>query len=60
MAKKWIAKATKNKGALHRALKVPEGKKIPEAKLDKATHSTNPTMRRRANLAKTLKSMHDD
>lgn len=52
--KNWIAGATKNKGALHRALNVPEGKKIPQAKLSKAEHSKNPTMRKRANLAETL------
>lgn len=55
---KWIAKATKNKGALHRALHVPEGEKIPAKKLAKAAHSDNPTMRKRAALAKTLKSLH--
>jgi hypothetical protein len=54
----WIAGATKNKGALHRALPVPEGKKIPAAKLEKAEHSKNPTMRKRAALAETLKGMH--
>ncbi len=54
----WIAGATKNKGALHRALKVPEGEKIPEKKLEKAEHSSNPTMRKRAQLAETLKGMH--
>ena len=27
---KWIQEAIKNKGALHRTLGVPEGKKIPE------------------------------
>lgn len=53
--KKWIAGATKNKGALHRALHVPEGEKIPEKKLMKAEHSNNPTMRKRAALAETLK-----
>lgn len=59
MAKKnWIADATKNKGALHKALHVPEGKKIPSSKLEKAAHSKNPTMRKRADLAKTLKGMH--
>jgi|HubBroStandDraft_3_1064219.scaffolds.fasta_scaffold02602_9 hypothetical protein len=54
----WIAGATKNKGALHRSLGVPEGKKIPEKKLEKAEHSKNPTMRKRAALAETLKGMH--
>jgi len=54
----WIAGATKNKGALHRALHVPEGAKIPAKKLAKAANSSNPTMRKRAALAKTLKGMH--
>lgn len=54
----WIAGATKNKGALHRALKVPEGKKIPEKKLEKAEHSSSPKMRKRAQLAETLKGLN--
>jgi hypothetical protein len=54
----WIAGATKNKGALHRELHVPEGEKIPSKKLSKAEHSSNPTERKRADLAKTLKKMH--
>lgn len=56
-AANWIAGATKNKGAVHRALKVPMGDKIPEKKLDKAADSSNPLMRKRTNLAKTLKGM---
>ena len=58
---KWIAGAVggKSKGALHRALNVPEGKKIPEKKIEKAEHSKNPTMRKRAALAETLKGMHN-
>ena len=56
MAKNWIAGATKNKGALHHALHVPEGEKIPAKKLEKAEHSDNPVIKRRANLAKTLAS----
>ena len=55
MAKKWIAGAIKHPVALHRELGVPQGKKIPAAKLSKAAHSSNPTERKRANLAKTLK-----
>lgn len=56
---RWIQKAVgKNPGALHRALHVPENEKIPAAKLEKAAHSKNPTMRKRANLAKTLKGLH--
>jgi hypothetical protein len=53
----WIAGATKNKGALHRALNVPAGEKIPAKKLATAAHSDNPTMRKRAALAKTLGRM---
>lgn len=58
MAKNWIAGATKNKGALHEKLGVPQGKKIPESKLNKAEHSRNATVRKEASLAKTLKSFH--
>jgi hypothetical protein len=54
----WIKGAIKHPGALHKALGVPEGKKIPAKKMAKAAHSSNPTMRRRAALAKTLKKMH--
>jgi len=56
--RKWIAGAIKHPGALHRALHVPEGQKIPAKKLAKAAKSSNPTMRRRVALAKTLKKMH--
>ena len=54
----WIAGAIKHKGALHRALGVPEGKKIPASKIEKATHSSNPKLAKRARLAQTLKSFH--
>ncbi len=58
MAKKnWIKGATENKGGLHRSLGVPEGEKIPAKKLAKAEHSSNPKVRKQANLAKTLKGM---
>lgn len=43
------------KGALHESLHVQEGKKIPESKIKKAEHSKNPTLRKRAVLAETLK-----
>lgn len=46
------------KGALHEELGVPEGEKISESKLNSAAHSSNPTLRRRAVLAKTMKSWH--
>lgn len=55
--KKWIQKAGIKKGALHEELGVPEGKKIPEKKLKKAEHSKNPTLKKRAVLAETLKKM---
>ena len=55
---KWISGAIKHPGALHKKLGVAEGKKIPEKKLESAEHSKNPTERREANLAKTLKGFH--
>lgn len=58
MSEKWIQKAvSKHPGKLHRELGVPEGKKIPAKKLAKAQHSKNPTIRREANLAKTLRKI---
>lgn len=54
----WIAGAIEHPGALHKKLHVKEGEKIPESKLKKAEHSKNPTLRKEANLAKTLKKMH--
>ena len=56
--KKWIKSAIKHPGALHRDLHVPEGQKIPEAKLEAATHSDNPKIAHRAELAKTMKGFH--
>ena len=54
----WIKGAIKHPGALHKELGVPEGKKIPEKKLEKAEHSKNPKLKKRAELAETLKKMH--
>lgn len=56
--KKWIQGAIKHPGSLHKALHVPEGEKIPAKKLEKAAHSDNPKLAKKANLAKTLKRMH--
>ena len=53
----WIAGAIKRPGALHRALNVPEGQKIPEKKIEKAEHSSNDRLRREAVLAETLKHL---
>lgn len=57
-ATKWIQGAIKHPGALRKSLHVKEGEPIPAKKLDKAAHSSNPTLRKRAALAKTLKGMH--
>jgi hypothetical protein len=35
----FIQKAIKRPGALHRALHVPQGKKIPKGKIEKAAHA---------------------
>lgn len=52
----WIADATKNKGALHRQLGVPEGQKIPAAEI-KAAAKKGGKLGARARLAQTLKRM---
>lgn len=56
--KNFIAKAIKKPGALRKSLKVKKGEKIPAAKLEKAAHSKNPTTKKRAVLAKTLRKLH--
>jgi hypothetical protein len=55
MGNKWIQEMHMKKGALHKSLGVPEGKKIPEKKLEKAEHSKNPLERKRAIVAETFK-----
>jgi len=57
MAKKWIQGAIEHPGALRKALQVKKGQDIPAAKLKKAEHSKDPTMRKRAVLAETLKKI---
>lgn len=58
MAEKWIQKAvSKGKGALHRALGVAEGKKIPAKKMAKAAHSKSGKVRKEVALAKTLSKL---
>jgi len=56
MAKKWIKKAISRPGALHRALKVPKGKKIPVAKIHKAAKAKG-RLGRQARLALTLRKI---
>ena len=58
MGEKWIQKAIEHPGSLRKSLHVPEGENIPAKKLQKASHSDNPTLAKRANLAMTLKKLH--
>jgi hypothetical protein len=55
--KKWIQGADIKKGALRKKLGIKEGHDIPASKLKKAEHSKNPTTRKQAVLAETLKKM---
>ncbi len=55
--KNWIAGAIKKPGALHAELGVPQGKKIPPAKLAAATKKGGKEGKR-ARLAETLKNFH--
>ena len=55
--KKWIQGAIKHPGALHRQLGVPQGQKIPVAKLQAAEQKPG-TLGRRARLAATLGKMN--
>ena len=50
----WIAGAIKKPGALHKALGVPQGEKIPSSKLAAAAKKPG-NMGKRARLAETLK-----
>ena len=56
MAEKWIQKAIKKPGALHKDLGVPAGKKIPAAKLAAAAKKPG-KLGKRARLAETLKGL---
>lgn len=51
--KKWIQKAIEKPGALHKALDVPKGEKIPKSKL-KVKETDSPKMKKRKILAQTL------
>ena len=54
--KNWIAGAIKHKGALHKEMGVPAGKKIPEKKLEAAAKKPG-KLGKRARLAETLKEI---
>ena len=53
--KNWIQSAIKKPGSLRRAAGVKKGQKISGKELGKLSRSKNPTTRKRANLAETLK-----
>ena len=57
MGEKFIQKAIKHPGALHKQLGVPMGKKIPVKKL-KAAEKKGGKIAKRAHLAETLRSFH--
>lgn len=54
--KKWIQKAIKHHGALHKQLGIPEGKKIPTKTLEAAAKKKG-VMGERARLALTLRHL---
>ncbi len=54
MAEKWIQKAIKKPGALHKQMGVPKGEKIPAKKLAAAAKKPG-KLGQRARLAQTLK-----
>lgn len=56
MPQKWIQKAIKYKGALHKEMGIPIGKKIPEKKL-RAAAKKGGKLGKRARLAETLKGL---
>ncbi len=55
----WIAESgiNQHKGALHRALHVPMGKKIPAGKLAAAAKGGDSKLAKRARLAQTLRKL---
>ena len=59
--KRWktkaqMAKVGGEKGKLHRELGIPEGDKIPKARLHEAANSKNPEIARDAKRAETMES----
>lgn len=56
MAKNWIKGAVKKPGQLHKDLGVPQGKKIPAAKINAAAKKPG-KVGQRARSAKTMKGL---
>lgn len=52
---KWMQKLSLKKGALRKELHVKTGHKIPLSRLKKASHSSNPKLKKRAVLALTFR-----
>ncbi len=55
--KKFIQDMDLKKGALRKQLHIKKGETIPAKKLNKATKSSNPVLKKRAVLAKTFRAM---
>lgn len=47
-----------HEGLLHLDTHTPKGEKIPESKIEKALHSPDPAVRKRANFAENAKHFH--
>jgi len=45
-------------GSLHAMLHIPQGQKIGQARMKQASHSSNPTLRRKAVSGLGLSAMH--
>ncbi len=56
----WMQDAVKpsHRGLLREKLHIHEGKNIPMSKLEKASHSKSPSLRKEAVLAETFKRYH--
>ena len=57
MAKNFIKAAIRRPGALHRALGIQQGKRIPLADIEKASHAPG-RLGREARFAQTLASLN--
>ncbi len=54
----WIKGAIKRPGSLRSELHAKKGHNIPAERLEKAAHSSNSSLKRKAVLAQTLKGFH--
>jgi len=57
MSEHWMQGAVKRPGALHRNLGIPQWQPIPRKTLDRAAHSSNPTIEKEASLAETFRRL---